>query len=79
MLSVGHGNSIRALIKQFDNISNSEIASVNIPLGIPLVYELDKKLKPLNKRYLGEDKKVKEAMEFIANQHKMKEEIKHNV
>jgi 2,3-bisphosphoglycerate-dependent phosphoglycerate mutase len=79
VLLVGHGNSIRALVKQFDSISNSEITSVNIPLGIPLVYELDKKLKPLGKHYLGEDKKVKEAMEFIANQHKMKEEIKHNV
>jgi 2,3-bisphosphoglycerate-dependent phosphoglycerate mutase len=48
-------------------------------LGIPLVYKLDKKLKPLSKRYLGKDKKVKGAMEFIANQHKVKEEIKYNV
>jgi 2,3-bisphosphoglycerate-dependent phosphoglycerate mutase len=72
VLLVGHGNSIRALVKHFDNISNSEIANVNIPLGIPLVYELDEKLKPLNKHYLGEDKIVKQAMEFTANQHKMK-------
>ncbi len=79
VLLVGHGNDLRALVKHFDNIGNSEITNVNIPLGIPLVYELDKKLKPLNKHYLGEDEKVKEAMEFIANQHKTKEEIKNNV
>lgn len=70
LLLVGHGNSIRALVKHFDNISSSEIAEVNIPPGIPLVYELSEELKPLNKYYLGKDKKIKEAMEFIANQHK---------
>ena len=72
VLLVGHGNSIRALVKHFDNITSSEIAKVNIPLGIPLVYELSKELKPLKKYYLGEDKKVKEAIESIANQHKNK-------
>lgn len=79
VLLVGHGNSLRALVKHFDNISSSEIAKVNIPLGIPLVYELSEELKPLNKYYLGEDKKVKEAIEFIANQHKNKEKINYNV
>jgi 2,3-bisphosphoglycerate-dependent phosphoglycerate mutase len=70
VLLVGHGNSLRALVKHFDKISSSEITKVNIPLGIPLVYELSEELKPFNKYYLGEDKQVKEAMEFIANQHK---------
>ncbi|MCJ7473021.1 MAG: 2,3-bisphosphoglycerate-dependent phosphoglycerate mutase, partial [Actinobacteria bacterium] len=79
VLLVGHGNSLRALVKHFDKISSSEIAKVNIPLGIPLVYELSEKLKPLNKYYLGKDKKVKEAMEFVANQHKNKERINYNV
>ncbi len=79
VLLVGHGNGLRALVKHFDNISSSEIANVNIPLGIPLIYELDEKLMPSNKYYLGEDKKIKEAIEFIANQHKTKGGIKHNV
>ena len=79
VLLAGHGNSIRALVKHFDKISSSEIAKVNIPLGIPLVYELSEELKPLNKYYLGEDKKVKEAIEFIANQHKNKEKINYSV
>jgi len=79
VLLVGHGNSLRALVKHFDNVSSSEIAKVNIPLGTPLVYELSEKLKPVNKYYLGEDKKVKEAMEFIANQHKNNERINYNV
>ena len=69
-LLVGHGNSIRALVKHFDKISSSEIAEVNIPLAIPLVYELDKKLRPVKKYYLGDGEKVRKAIEFTANQHK---------
>ena len=70
ILLVGHGNSIRALVKHFDNITSSEIEKINIPLGIPPVYELNENLKPLKKYYLGKDKKVEEAINLIANQHK---------
>ena len=71
VILVSHGNSLRALVKHLDGISNSKIAEVNIPLGIPLVYELNQMLKPLDKYYLSEDKKVEEAIEFIKNQHKI--------
>jgi len=71
VILVSHGNSLRALVKHLDGISSNEIAKVNIPLGIPLVYELNQMLKPLDKYYLSEDKKVEEAIEFIKNQHKI--------
>jgi 2,3-bisphosphoglycerate-dependent phosphoglycerate mutase len=48
VLVVAHGNSLRALVKHLDSISDAEIASLNIPTGVPLVYELDAKLKPIN-------------------------------
>ncbi len=54
VLIVAHGNSIRALIKHLDHVSDDEIAELNIPTGIPLVYELDQNLKPLGHRYLGD-------------------------
>jgi 2,3-bisphosphoglycerate-dependent phosphoglycerate mutase len=52
------GNSLRALIKYLDNVSESEIAELNIPTGVPIVYELDKKLKPIKHYYLGDPKKI---------------------
>jgi 2,3-bisphosphoglycerate-dependent phosphoglycerate mutase len=67
-----HGNSLRALVKYLDNISDEEIVGLNIPTGIPLVYELDASLKPLKKYYLGDQEAVRKAMEAVANQGKAK-------
>lgn len=69
---VAHGNSLRALVKYLDGISNSKITSLNIPTGIPLVYELDSNLRPKRHYYLGDPKKVKEAIEKVASQGKAK-------
>ncbi len=69
---VAHGNSLRALVKYLDNISGSDIVELNIPTGMPLVYELDKDLKPLNRYYLGDPEKVKAAMEAVAAQGRKK-------
>lgn len=55
ILVVAHGNSIRALVQYLDNLSNEEILQLNIPTGIPLVYELDKELKPIKRGYLREE------------------------
>lgn len=65
-----HGNSLRALVKYLDNVSEKEIVSTNIPTGIPLVYELDAKLKPTDHYYLGDPEEVKKAMNAVANQGK---------
>lgn len=67
-----HGNSLRALVKYLDNISDEDIVSLNIPTGIPLIYELDKDLKPIKHYYIGHPEKVKKAMEAVANQGKAK-------
>jgi len=72
VIIVAHGNSLRALVKYLDNISDSDIAELNIPTGMPLVYELDKDLKPLNRYYLGDPEKVKAAMEAVAAQGRKK-------
>jgi 2,3-bisphosphoglycerate-dependent phosphoglycerate mutase len=72
VLISAHGNSLRALVKYLDNISDEEIADLNIPTGIPLIYELDDDLKPIKHYYLGEAEKVKEAMEEVAAQGKAK-------
>ena len=63
-----HGNSLRALVKYLDNISDEEIVGLNIPTGMPLVYELDENLKPIKSYYLGDPEKVKAAMEAVAAQ-----------
>lgn len=68
ILIVAHGNSIRALIKHLDHISDSDIADVNIPTGIPLIYELDDELHPIKHYYLGDAEQVKVAMQAVANQ-----------
>ena len=69
---MAHGNSIRALVKHLDKVSDDGISEINIPTGIPLVYELDKNLKPLRHFYLGGEEKLKQAMESTASQHKKK-------
>jgi len=65
-----HGNSLRALVKFLDNISEEKIVHLNIPTGIPLVYELDKDLKPLKSYYLGDQEAVAKAMEAVKKQGK---------
>ncbi|MCC6590411.1 MAG: 2,3-diphosphoglycerate-dependent phosphoglycerate mutase [Bryobacterales bacterium] len=72
VIIAAHGNSLRALVKYLDNISDEEIVELNIPTGMPLVYELDDNLKPLNRYYLGDPEKVKAAMEAVAAQGKKK-------
>ena len=66
----GHHNSLRAIIKYLDNISNEDIVSLNIPYCIPLVYELDENLKPIRHYYLAPDEEVKRVIEGIKNQTK---------
>jgi len=68
VLVVAHGNSIRALVKHLDKISEDKIAELNIPTGIPLVYELDKNLKPIRSYYLGDAKAAAEAAQKVAAQ-----------
>jgi 2,3-bisphosphoglycerate-dependent phosphoglycerate mutase len=65
-----HGNSIRALIKYLDEISDADIVSLNIPNGIPLVYELDENLRPLGRRYLGDAQAIAQATAAVAAQGK---------
>ncbi len=68
-----HGNSLRALVKYLDHISDDDIVRLNIPTGIPLVYELDEALKPIKSYYLGDPEEVAKAMEAVARQGKAKE------
>ena len=72
VLIAAHGNSLRALVKYLDNVSDGEIPGFNIPTGIPLVYELDDDLKPLRHYYLGDPEKVQQAVQAVANQAKAK-------
>jgi len=72
LLIAAHGNSLRALVKYLDNVSDDQITQMNIPTGIPLVYELDKDLKPIKSYYLGDPEAVKAAQEAVANQGKAK-------
>jgi 2,3-bisphosphoglycerate-dependent phosphoglycerate mutase len=65
-----HGNSIRALVKYLDNISDSDIVGLNIPNGIPLVYELDAELKPIRHYYLGDAEAAARAAAAVASQGK---------
>jgi 2,3-bisphosphoglycerate-dependent phosphoglycerate mutase len=68
----GTGNSLRGLIKHLENISDKDIVDLNIPTGIPLVYELDENLKPLKKYYLADPEELKKAIETVVNQGKAK-------
>jgi 2,3-bisphosphoglycerate-dependent phosphoglycerate mutase len=72
VLIVAHGNSLRALVKHLENLSDDEILKVNIPTGVPLVYDLDKKLEVLSKGYLGDQEMIKKAMDSVKNQGKVK-------
>jgi 2,3-bisphosphoglycerate-dependent phosphoglycerate mutase len=67
-----HGNSLRALVKYLDNISDEEIVALNIPTGVPLVYELDAQLKPTRHYYLGDPEEVAKAAAAVASQGKSK-------
>jgi 2,3-bisphosphoglycerate-dependent phosphoglycerate mutase len=67
-----HGNSLRALVKYLDNIPDSEIVGLNIPTGIPLVYELSDDMKPIRHYYLGDPEAVARAAQAVANQGKKK-------
>lgn len=66
-----HGNSFRALVKFLDDIPDQEIPNLNIPTGIPLIYELDENLKPIRHFYLGDPDEIKKATESVARQSKM--------
>ncbi|MCM8819167.1 MAG: 2,3-bisphosphoglycerate-dependent phosphoglycerate mutase, partial [Candidatus Omnitrophica bacterium] len=70
VIIVAHGNSLRALVKYLDNISDEDIVNLNIPTGIPLIYELDKDLKPIRHYYLGDPKLVEEAIQAVVKQTK---------
>jgi 2,3-bisphosphoglycerate-dependent phosphoglycerate mutase len=72
VLLVAHGNSIRALVKYLDNISDSEITELNIPTGLPLVYELDANLQPIQHYYLGDPEEAAKKAAAVANQGKAK-------
>jgi 2,3-bisphosphoglycerate-dependent phosphoglycerate mutase len=72
VLIAAHGNSIRALVKYLDNVSEADIVELNIPTGIPLVYELDAELKPITHSYLGDAEAVKKAAQAVAAQGKAK-------
>lgn len=70
VIIAAHGNSLRALVKYLDGISDEEIISLNIPTGIPLLYELDKNLAPISSRYLGDAEAAAKAAAAVANQGK---------
>ncbi len=67
-LVVAHGNSMRALVKHLDDVGDKEIVSLNIPTGLPLVYELDGEMRPVGSRYLGDQEAAKAAAEEVAKQ-----------
>ena len=72
VIIAAHGNSLRALVKYLDNISDKEISKLNIPTGIPLIYEFNDELKPVKHYYLGNPEEIKRATESVANQGKVK-------
>jgi len=72
VLIAAHGNSLRALVKHLDNISDADIMPLNIPTGVPLVYELDERLKPLKHAYLGDPAEIEKRIAAVAAQGKAK-------
>lgn len=72
VIIAAHGNSIRALVKYLDDISETEITELNIPTGLPLVYELDEDLKPIKSYYLGDPEEAAKKAAAVANQAKVK-------
>jgi len=72
LLIAAHGNSLRAMVKYLDDVSDEEIPSLNIPTGVPLVYELDRELKPINSYYLGDAEEIAKKAAAVAAQGKAK-------
>jgi len=72
VIIAAHGNSLRALVKYLDRVSDKDIVELNIPTGQPLVYELDAELKPIKHYYLGDEETIRAAMAAVANQGKAK-------
>ena len=70
VIIAAHGNSLRALVKHLDDISDQDIVGLNIPTGVPLVYELDAQKKPIRHYYLGDPEEVARAAAAVANQGK---------
>ena len=70
IIIAAHGNSLRALVKYLDGMSEEEVLELNIPTGVPLVYELDKDMKPISKEYLGDPEEIKKMVNSVANQGK---------
>jgi 2,3-bisphosphoglycerate-dependent phosphoglycerate mutase len=68
VLITAHGNSMRALVKYLDHVSDQDIVELNIPTGIPLVYELDASLSPIRHYYLGDQEAARRAAEAVAQQ-----------
>jgi len=68
IIIAAHGNSLRALVKYLDNMSEAEIMELNIPTGVPLVYEFDEQLKPIKHYYLGDPAEIAAAMDAVAKQ-----------
>jgi len=68
VIIAAHGNSIRALVKYLDNVTDGEIVGLNIPTGIPLVYELEDDLKPVRSYYLGDPEAARKAAQAVADQ-----------
>jgi 2,3-bisphosphoglycerate-dependent phosphoglycerate mutase len=71
VIIVAHGNSLRALVKYLDNMSDKDVLKLNIPTGVPLVYELDDNLKPIQHYYLGDQAEIEKAKQATANQGKI--------
>lgn len=72
VIVTAHGNSLRALVKHLDNMSEAEILELNLPTGVPLVYELDENLKPIRHYYLGDQEAIAASLNAVANQGKAK-------
>ena len=72
VIIAAHGNSLRALVKYFEDLSDEEIIKVNLPTGVPLVYEFDDNFKFVSKRYLGDQEKIAAKINAVANQGKAK-------
>jgi 2,3-bisphosphoglycerate-dependent phosphoglycerate mutase len=68
VLVAAHGNSLRAVVKMLDNVSEADITELNIPTGVPLVYELDAGLKPVRSGYLGDPEAIKAAADAVKKQ-----------
>ena len=68
VLIVAHGNSLRAMVKMIENISDEEIVDFNIPTGIPLAYEFNENLKPIKQGFIGDPETIKQAAQAVANQ-----------